>query len=80
MINYLSITSRSQGQIFGAKPSIEEFERQLEAEPTYKACNKLRAIMSAFAGTGQPLKSTTGKLSAEFHKHIIARLRIQHWL
>ena len=41
MTTPLSITSRSQGQIFGAKPSIAEFERQLETDPSYKAFNKL---------------------------------------
>ncbi len=47
MITNLSITSRSQGQIFGAKPSMEEFERQLEADPTYQAYSKLTAILTA---------------------------------
>ena len=37
MITTNSITSRNQGQIFGSKPSMEEFERQLEADPSFKA-------------------------------------------
>ena len=69
MISNLSITSRSQGQIFGAKPSMEEFERQLEADPTYKAYNKLCTILTAFAGTAQALKRTTEKVSLAFHKY-----------
>ena len=69
MITTLSITSRSQGQIFGAKPSMEEFERQLEADPTYKAYNKLCAILAAFAGTAQALKRSIAKASFAFHKH-----------
>ena len=69
MITNLSITSRSQGQIFGAKLSMEEFERQLEADPTYKAFNKLCAILAAFAGAAQALKRTTGKAAFAIHKH-----------
>ena len=69
MISNLSITSRSQGQIFGAKPSIEEFQRQLEADPTYRAYNKLCAILAAFAGTAQALKRSIAKASFAFHKH-----------
>ncbi len=35
-----SITSRSQGQIYGANPSLEEIERQLEADPMTRAVNR----------------------------------------
>ena len=73
MISNLSITSRSQGQIFGAQPSVEEFERQLEADPIYKAYNKLSAIMGKFAGAAQALKRTTEKAKFAFDKHNIAR-------
>ena len=45
MISNLSITSRSQGQIFGAKPSIEEFQRQLEADLVYQAYSKLGGLL-----------------------------------
>ena len=45
MISNLSITSRSQGQIFGAKPSMEEFERQLETDPVYQAYSKMGGLL-----------------------------------
>ncbi len=41
MTTPLSITSRSQGQIFGAKPSLENMERQLEADPMTRFMAKL---------------------------------------
>ena len=69
MINYLSITSRSQGQIFGAKPSMEEFERQLEADGSIRIYNNLCAILAAFASATQALKRTTGKVSFALHRH-----------
>jgi multiple sugar transport system ATP-binding protein len=40
MMTPISITSLSQGQIFGAKPSLEEIERQLEADPMTRACHR----------------------------------------
>ena len=45
MISNLSITSRNQGQIFGAQPSMEEFERQLEADPVYHAYSKMGGLL-----------------------------------
>ena len=69
MISNLSITSRNQGQIFGAQPSMEEFERQLEADGSIRIYNNLCAILAAFAGAVQALKRTTGKASLAFHKH-----------
>ena len=36
-----SITSISQGQIYGAKVTGEELERQLEADPMTRACEWL---------------------------------------
>ena len=73
MINYLSITSRSQGQIFGAKPSMEEFERQLEADGSIKIYNNLCAILAAFTAAARALKRTTGKASFVVHMRSIAR-------
>ena len=69
MITNLSITSLSQGQIFGAKPSMEEFERQLEADGSIRIYNNLCAILAAFAGAARALKRTTGKASFVVHKH-----------
>ena len=63
------ITSRNQGQIFGAKPSMEEFERQLEADPTYQAYNKLIAFLAAFVGAIKLLKRATTKISFVLHRH-----------
>ena len=69
MITNLSITSLSQGQIFGAKPSMEEFERQLEADPTYKAYDKLCAILAAFASNLKVLKRAGWRPTFTFQKH-----------
>ena len=69
MMTTLSITSRSQGQIFGAKPSMEEFERQLEADGSIRIYNNLCAILTAFAGAARALMRTTGNASFVFHKH-----------
>ena len=63
------ITSRNQGQIFGAKPSLEEFERQLEADPTYKAYNKMGAILTALVSAVKFFKRTTTKVSFALHRH-----------
>ncbi len=63
------ITSRNQGQIFGAKPSMEEFERQLEADPTYQAYNKLTAFLAAVVGVLKLLKRATTKISFALHRH-----------
>ena len=41
MTTPLSIVSFSQGQIFGAKPSMEEFERQLADDPAFVAYGKV---------------------------------------
>ena len=65
----LTITSRSQGQIFGAKPSMEEFERQLAADPTYKAYNRFCTILAAFVINAQALRRTTAKVSFAFQRH-----------
>ena len=69
MMTTHSITSRNQGQIFGAKPSVEEFERQLEADGSIRIYNQLCAIMAAFASTAQALKRSVAKASFAFHKH-----------
>lgn len=63
------ITSRSQGQIFGAKPSMEEFERQLEADPTYKAYNKISAILTVLVSAAKLFKRATTKVSFALHRH-----------
>ena len=62
------ITSRSQGQIFGAKPSMEEFERQLEADPTYKAYNKFGVLLAALVSAVRLLKRATTKVSFAIHR------------
>jgi hypothetical protein len=41
MTTPLSITSRGQGQIFGKKPSMEDFERQLTDDPVFVAYSKV---------------------------------------
>lgn len=41
MITTISITSQSQGQIYGANPSLEEIERQLDADPMTRAGNRV---------------------------------------
>ena len=48
MMTTLSITSRSQGQMFGARPSVEEFERQLEADPVYQTYSKMGGLLEVF--------------------------------
>ena len=51
MTTPLSITSRSQGQIYGAKPSLAEIERQLEADPmTRAAAHCANVLTSLLAG------------------------------
>ena len=67
------ITSRNQGQIFGAKPSMEEFGRQLEADPTYQAFNKLTAFLAAFIGAIKLLQRATTKISFALYRHHPAR-------
>ena len=57
----LTITSRSQGQIFGPKPTVQDFERQLEADPTYKFYNKIQTILVALSSNLQFLKRTGWK-------------------
>ena len=68
MITNLSITSRSQGQIFGAKPSMEEFERQLEADPTYRAYSKISTLLVAFVDAVKVLKRAAAKVSFAVHR------------
>jgi hypothetical protein len=41
MTTPLSITSRSQGQIFGKEPSMEDFERLLADDPAFVAYGKV---------------------------------------
>ena len=62
------ITSRNQGQIFGAKPAMEEFERQLEADPTYQAYNKIGALLAAFVSVAKLLMRATSKVSFALHR------------
>ena len=63
------ITSRNQGQIFGSKPSMEDFERQLNADPVYKsflaitaALATLRAIRSVSEKTVTTVPTLLQKL------------------
>ena len=67
------ITSRNQGQIFGAKPSMEEFERQLEADPATQAFGKLTALWAASVNTAKTFKRISGKVSFAPHRHHPAR-------
>ena len=67
MMTTHSITSRNQGQTFGAKPSVEEFERQLEADGSIRIYNHLVAILEAFTGAARALKRTTRKAPFAFH-------------
>lgn len=46
MLTTLSITSRSQGQIHGANPSLEEIERRLEADPMTRAVNRCAQVVA----------------------------------
>lgn len=45
MTTPISITSLSQGQIFGAKPSMEDFERRLADDPTFIAYGKVSTFL-----------------------------------
>lgn len=47
MTTPLSITSRSQGQIYGAKPSLAEIERQLEADPMTRAAAHCAIVLTS---------------------------------
>jgi hypothetical protein len=46
MTTTTSITSLHQGQIYGAKPTLEEIERQLEADPMTRAVNNCGAMFA----------------------------------
>ena len=48
MTTPLNITSFNQGQIFGAKLSLENFERQLEADKATQAYNLICRTSSLF--------------------------------
>ena len=67
------ITSRYQGQIFGAKPSVEEFERQLEADPLFKVYLKIKAIVTTVKSKISGLRHTTQNQPITLQKHPHAR-------
>lgn len=46
MTTTTSITSLHQGQLYGSKPTLEEFERQLEADPMTRAVNQCGAVVA----------------------------------
>ena len=56
------ITSLNQGQIFGANPSLEEFERQLAADPTTRAYNKMWVALASFGSRVSLIKQDTKTL------------------
>lgn len=61
MTTPLNITSRNQGQIFGAKPSLEDFERQLEADPVMRAAHCLVTWTNAVAAVVRFPKASRSK-------------------
>lgn len=73
MTTNLSITSRNQGQIFGSKPSMEEFERQLEADPSFKAYTKICTILAAIGSRLSALNHAVKNLPATVQKQHLAR-------
>ena len=56
------ITSLNQGQIFGANPSLEEFERQLEADLSTRAYNKMCVALASFGSRVSSIKQDTKTL------------------
>ena len=64
MTTPLSITSRSQGQIFGAKPSMEEFERQLADDPAFAAYGKICTLLGQLLTLAQSLKQRLQSFAA----------------
>jgi hypothetical protein len=45
MLTPHSFSNLHQGQLFGAKPTLEEFERQLEVDPMTRAINQFGAML-----------------------------------
>ena len=56
------ITSLNQGQIFGTNPSLEEFERQLAADPSTRAYNKMFVALASFGSRVSLIKQDTKTL------------------
>ena len=56
------ITSLNQGQIFGANPSLVEFERQLAVDPTTRAYNKMWLSLASFGSHVSSIKQVTKTL------------------
>ncbi len=46
MLTPNSISNTHQGQLFGAKPTLEEFECHLEADPMTRAVNTCGAMLA----------------------------------
>lgn len=56
MTTTTSITSLQQGQLYGAKPTLEELERQLEADPMTRAINRCGAIVATLVAFTRRVK------------------------
>lgn len=57
----ISITTLSQGQIYGEKPTLEEFERQLAADPMTRAVEWLVQIVKSLCANLRRAKSFLAK-------------------
>jgi hypothetical protein len=53
MLTPLNFTSRSQGQLFGAKPKLEEIEKELQNDPMTNAAAQLIAFSVAIVAFGK---------------------------
>jgi hypothetical protein len=62
MTTILAITSLDQGKIFGDKPSLEDFERQLENDAMTLAVGQLGSTLSQLARRVISTKQKLGKL------------------
>jgi hypothetical protein len=60
-----SITSHSQGQIYGKKPNLEEFERQLEADPMTKYAARLVQVFVQLASGLRTVRLPASELGRE---------------
>ena len=66
------ITSLNQGQIFGANPSLEEFERQLAADLSTRAYNKMCVALASFGSRVSSIKQDTKTLPISVQKSNLA--------
>jgi hypothetical protein len=68
MTTPLSITSRNQGQIFGSKPTLEELERQLDADPMTRAVNWCGHMFAKFMAVARRMKLPAMPTAVEFRR------------